>query len=392
MTQVNSVRRRVVRTILSSAILGSGLAQIACTDERSKSTHTIAASDDLSMDEFIRGIPKAESHVHIPGCVTPELLLKLARRNGVDLPYRSTMDVEQFIENSYGPDLSDFIVVLDQIASVLRTDEDYYDTTYDYLSRSAKQNVRYVEAYIGPQFALENGLSVVHQLDGLNAALREAKGDFDIDAQWIMSFRRDRPVDEALEILNEMDWRRHNVVGVALSELDTPNYPQRFKPVFDLANQQGLKRTTHVDVGENDALARIWSAVSDLEVDGRIDHGIDGLDDARFVEYLRESGFTLAVCPTLFFNKSPDDSAYFRGVCDATKFMLDNDLRVTLNTDDPGIFDLNYLADIYQLARSYLDLSETEITTLAKNSFEILWIDQDRKDYYLKMIDSFGQL
>ena len=71
MTQVNSVRRRVVRTILRSAILGSGLAQIACTDERSKSTHTIAASDDLSMDEFIRGIPKAESHDIFPAALHP---------------------------------------------------------------------------------------------------------------------------------------------------------------------------------------------------------------------------------------------------------------------------------------------------------------------------------
>jgi hypothetical protein len=80
-----------------------------------------------------------------------------------------------------------------------------------------------------------------------------------------------------------------------------------------------------------------------------------------------------------FFNKSPEGSAYFRQVCDATKFMLDNDLRVTLNTDDPEIFNLNCLSDIYWSAQEYLGLTKTEITQLAKNSFEILWVDRQKK-------------
>ena len=91
-------------------------------------------------------------------------------------------------------------------------------------------------------------------------------------------------------------------------------------------------------------------------------------------------------------SKSPADSAYFRDVCDATNFMLDNNLKVTLNTDDPGIFDLNYLADIYRLAQSYLGLSKSEISSLARNSFEILWINQGRKDRYLEEIDSYLRL
>jgi len=323
--------------------------------------------------------------------VTPQLLQSLSARNGIELPYETAKDVEQFIANSYGPDLSDFIEVLDQITSVLRTGEDYYDTTYDYLSRSAQQNVKYVEAYFGPQFAIENGLPVSEQLEGMNLALRDARRDFGIDGKWIMSFRRDRAIDEAMAILGQSENHRDNVVGVGLSELDTPAYPQRFKQVFERAHQMGYKCTTHVDVGEADALERVCGAINDLHVDGRIDHGIDGLADGRFVDHIREANITLAICPTLFFNKTPEDSAYFRQVCEATRFMLDNDLRVTLNTDDPGIFDLNYLADIYLLAQQYLGLTKSEVVQLAKNSFEILWIDRKEKDKYLAMIESIGQ-
>jgi adenosine deaminase len=70
--------------------------------------------------------------------------------------------------------------------------------------------------------------------------------------------------------------------------------------------------------------------------------------------------------------------------------MLDNDLRVTLNTDDPGVFNLNYLSDIYLAAQEYIGLTKTEITQFAKNSFEILWIDRQKNASYLKMVESFN--
>jgi len=90
-------------------------------------------------------------------------------------------------------------------------------------------------------------------------------------------------------------------------------------------------------------------------------------------------------------NESPDDSAYIKSVCDAAKLMLDNDLRVTLNTDDQGIFNLNDHADICQLAQPYLRLSMSDIVQLAKNSFEFLCIDPTRKDSYLNKVGMFEQ-
>ena len=385
---MNIRRRRFNQLLLGSTILGSSRLLTGCSAWQREPLATNRLSSNGSMRDFIFKLPKAESHVHLPGCVTPEQLLLLAERNKINLPYDSPSDVEQFIKNSYGPDLSDFITVLDQIASVLRTGEDYYDATYDYLARSARQNVRYVEPYFGPQFAIDNKLHVSEQLDGMNRALRDARSEFGIDGKWIMSFRRDRPVHEAMEILEQMESHRDNIVGVALSELDTPNYMHRFKPVFDRAEQLGYKRTTHVDVGEMDAQNRVWSAVTELKVNGRIDHGIDGLKDKRFVEYLRESNTTLAVCPTLFFGNTPSSSPYFQEVCDAVKFMLDNNLGVTINTDDPGIFSLNYLADIFLLTQEYLDLSRAEVVQLARNSFKILWIDQKSKEDYLALFTS----
>jgi adenine deaminase len=124
-------------------------------------------------------------------------------------------------------------------------------------------------------------------------------------------------------------------------------------------------------------------------VDGRIDHGIDGLVDEAFRNHLIENNMTLAVCPTLFFNKKPADSAYFRDVSKAVKFMLVNNMKVTISTDDPGIFDLNYIGDLFHLVQKEVALTKQEIAQLARNSFEMLWIDDVKKNEYLKMLQPF---
>ena len=356
----------------------------ACSAQQNDGDETV-----LSMADFINQIPKAESHIHLQGCVTPELLLKFASKNNIPLSYKNEQDVENFIENSYGPDLADFVRVLDEISAVLKTEQDFYDTAMDYFKRSSEQNLKYAEIYFDPQPALENGISMPEMMAGMNAARADAIKEYDLDCQWLMSFQRDRSPESAMEVLEFAENSRENIVGVALDDLDTPGYPQRFKAVFDRAHEMGYKRTTHVDVGENNALERVWGAIRDLKVDGRIDHGIDGLVDAEYRNHLIANDMTLAVCPTLFFNKKPEDSAYFRDVSKAIKFLLDNNMRVTLSSDDPGIFDLNYIGDLFHLVQKEVDLTKPEIAKLARNSFEMLWIEDTRKTEYLNMLKPF---
>lgn len=383
-------RRKLNGFLLKSACLGALPipVSIAALSE-DISIVNAGGSTDIEMDQFINDIPKAESHVHLQGCVTPELLLRFAKRNGISLAYRNEKEVESFIENSYGPDLSDFIRLLNEISLVLKTEDDIYDTALDYFKRSSRQNVKYAEVYFDPQPVLDNGLSMPAMMNAMNTARGDAAKEYDIDSKWIMSFHRDRSPQSALSVLALAEHSRENIVGVALDNLDTPNYPERFKGVFDRAHDLGYKRTTHVDVGEQSAIDRVWGAINALGVDGRIDHGIDGLVDERFRSYIKNNEIALAVCPTLFFNKKPRDSAYFREVCDSVRFMLDNDMRVTLNTDDPGIFSLNYAGDIYKLVQKQIHLTHSEVIQLARNSFEMLWMDDARKETYLTMLKPF---
>lgn len=341
-----------------------------------------------TMKNFIFDIPKAETHVHVQGCVTPELMLRFAERNKISLSYQTPEEVRAHIATCPG-DLSAFIQILNEVSAVLRTEQDYYETTLDYLIRSAQQNVKFAEMYFDPQPGLDFGLSLGDMLSGMNAARDKALIEHGIDSQWIMSFNRDRSAESAMEVLSMAENQRQNVVAVGLDHQDTPGYPERFKPVFDRAAEMGFKRTSHVDLYEDNAVDRVWGAVKSLNVDGRIDHGIDGLQDSAFCEHMAQSRLGLAVTPTLFFEEDPDSSDYFKDVCNAVRFMLDNNLKVTVSTDDPGIFGMNYESDTIHLVQQQIGLTKEEVLRLARHSFEILWIDDERKQAYLDMLAPF---
>jgi adenosine deaminase len=75
--------------------------------------------DDLG--GFIAGLPKAELHIHIEGSLEPEMMLALAGRNGVVLPYR---DVEAVRAAYRFGDLQDFLDLYYRGMSVLRHEQD----------------------------------------------------------------------------------------------------------------------------------------------------------------------------------------------------------------------------------------------------------------------------
>ena len=76
-------------------------------------------------------VPKAELHVHLEGTAPPELIARIAERNGVTIPDGMLGDDGRF----HYHDFLHFLRTYDLAASVIRTAEDYRDITYEYLVR-----------------------------------------------------------------------------------------------------------------------------------------------------------------------------------------------------------------------------------------------------------------
>ena len=89
------------------------------------------------MDDFLRGLPKAELHIHIEGTLEPELMFAIARRNGVHLRFA---DVEEARRAYQFQDLQSLLDIYYEGAGVLRAEEDFFELTAAYLERASARS------------------------------------------------------------------------------------------------------------------------------------------------------------------------------------------------------------------------------------------------------------
>src|SRR4051812_9753657 len=93
---------------------------------------------------FIAQLPKAELHIHIEGSLEPEMMLALAERNGVTLPYAGVEAVRAAYR--FG-NLQDFLDLYYRGMSVLRHEQDFYDLAMAYFRKASSQSVRHAEIF-----------------------------------------------------------------------------------------------------------------------------------------------------------------------------------------------------------------------------------------------------
>ena len=189
-------------------------------------------------------MPKAELHVHVEGTLEPEMRLRLAERNGVELPYRTADELAASYEYR---DLSSFLALYFSGMDVLRTEQDFFDLTLAYLQRVHAQNVVYTEMHFDPQAHTSRGIGFDTVITGIRRAQEAAQDDLGIRSQLILGILRDMSAESAMEALAESlpykDW----IVGVGLDSDEKGNPPVKFREVFERARAEGYRLTMHCD-------------------------------------------------------------------------------------------------------------------------------------------------
>ncbi len=308
---------------------------------------------------LLQAMPKAELHIHIEGSLEPELIFKLAQRNGVQLPYAN----EAAMRAAYAfTDLQSFLDLYYAGASVLLHEQDFYDMAWAYFEKAAADHVVRAELFFDPQTHTARGVPMAAVIEGLSRACRDAQAQLNISADLILCFLRHLPEADALLTLEAaLPWRAH-LIGVGLDSSEVGNPPENFSRVFAKARALGLHVVAHA--GEEGPPAYIWSALKDLKVE-RIDHGVQAIHDAKLMAYLAQQQTPLTVCPLsnlklCVFNQLRDHNL---------GQMLEAGLCVTINSDDPAYFG-GYLNDNYLQTFAALHLGAQQAYKLAANSIE----------------------
>lgn len=279
----------------------------------------------------------AELHVHLEGSVNPDSLGIHHVRTG---------------------DFAGFLQLFKAIAERLATPEDYANITASLLDRLAGESIEYAEV------TLSAGVVLWKQQDlhAIYRAIREAcLSRPDVYVKWCFDAVRQFGAEAAMRVAEiAAEFRDEGVVsfGIGGDELRGP--AELFEGVFAFARRKGLRLTAHA--GETDGPDSIWSA---LRIGAeRIGHGIRAIDDPLLVKHLRDANIPLEICIT---------SNLATGVVKKledhpVRELFDAGVPITLNTDDPGIFDTT-LAREFQIARETFGFSEHELKLIAANAY-----------------------
>jgi adenosine deaminase len=319
-------------------------------------------------------MPKAELHIHIEGSLEPELIFELAQRNGVSLAYPT---VEALRQAYAFTDLQSFLDIYYAGASVLLTEQDFYDMTAAYLRRAQADNVRHAEIFFDPQTHTARGVAFDTVIEGIWRACQDSP----VSASLIMCFLRHLPEEEALATLEQALPFRDKIIGVGLDSSELGHPPEKFARVFERARQLGLHLVAHA--GEEGPPAYIESALDVLHVE-RIDHGVRCLDDAGLVQRLVREQMALTVCPLSNIKLRVFDVMGEHNL----RRLLDAGLAATVNSDDPAYFG-GYVNDNYLAAFEALPLDVSHARQLARNSFAAAFLEPEQKRAYLNEVDRF---
>jgi adenosine deaminase len=326
------------------------------------------ATMDPTTSDFIRGLPKAELHIHIEGSLEPELIFALAKRNGVKLAYDSV----EALRAAYAfTNLQTFLDIYYAGASVLLTEQDFFDMAWAYFERAKADGVIHAELFFDPQTHTERGVSIGTVIAGLKRACDRAQSALGIRAKLIPCFLRHLSEDDAIATLEAAKPHLADIIGVGLDSSEVGHPPEKFARVFAMARELGLRAVAHA--GEEGPPEYIWSALDLLQVE-RIDHGVRALEDERLMQRLIGSGMALTVCPLsnvkLCVYKQLADHNLGR--------MLERGVRVTINSDDPAYFG-GYLHQNYIETADALGLSRDQLVVLARNSLEAAFTDASER-------------
>ena len=329
--------------------------------------------------EFIKKTPKAELHLHIEGTLEPDLLIKLAKRNNIQIPFANVDEVKSAYNFS---NLESFLNIFYQGSKVLIKEQDFFDLAWAYTLKCKENNVVHAEIFFDPQTHTNRGINFDVVINGIYKALLKANKEFGLTSKIIMCFLRHLDEASAFKILNQALVHKDKIVGVGLDSSEIGHPPRKFERVFNKAIAKGFLTVAHA--GEEGPSKYIWEALDLLKVK-RIDHGVQCFHDEKLVVKLRNDQIPLTICPLsnvklCVFEKLEDHNL---------KRLLDKGLMVTVNSDDPSYFG-GYLNRNMIDCQKALNLSMEDVKKLTVNSFKSSFLNIDKKKKWIDQINNLS--
>ncbi|MFB3814532.1 MAG: adenosine deaminase [Terriglobales bacterium] len=324
---------------------------------------------------FVRALPKAELHLHLEGAIEPETLVELARNHG------QALDPEDVRRAYHYTDFTGFLLCFRTITKYLETPDDYEIVTYRLMERLAAENVKHAEVYVAVGTCLYWGRSFEEIFQGLERGRERGERDFGVSLYWIFDAVRHFGAEAAMCVAERAVKLKHrdSVVGFGIGGDERRAAPELFRDVYEYAASHGLRLTCHA--GETVGPDSVWGALHALRTE-RIGHGTTCWQDPQLLAYLLDAQVPIEVSVS-----SNVRTGCVRGLEQhPLRQYFDLGLLVTLNTDDPAMFETT-IGREYQIAQDVFGFTDEQLKRLAMNSFAASFLPDEKKREYLRLFD-----
>jgi len=350
--------------------------------------HTSAMSGVSQVSRaWLRRLPKAELHLHLEGTVSPETLVELSRRSSLGAPALDLVEAEKLYQYT---DFSGFMLAFKAVTARLRTAEDFELITYRMMAQLAAQGVVHAEVYVSVgvvyywrKAELEADPLIFDRIfRGMEAGRVRGERDFGVSVYWIFDAVRHFGVEEAARVFSkaaELRAEFPSVIGIGIGGDERRTGAEPFQELYAEARDAGLRLTAHA--GETVGAESIWAALN-IGAE-RIGLGLTAIEDPDLMEVLAERQIPIEIC----MSSNLRTGCCVPMVLHPVRSYFDAGLMITLNSDDPAMFESD-LEGEYLLAQREFGFSAEHLRELAANSFEASFLPAEAKVKYLQRIDA----
>ncbi len=334
-------------------------------------------SEERSVWQTIRELPKAELHVHLDGSLRPRTVLDLADEHGVELPERDPERLADYLYVRNAENLEDYLARFEVTTSVMQHAGTLERVAYELCEDAARENVRYLEIRYSPILLTEEGLPLPETVEAPLRGIERARNDHGVEAKLIICGIRNMDPDVSRDLADlAIAFKDRGVVAFDLAGAEY-NYPaKKHKNAFYMVRNANVNATIHA--GEAYGPESIHQALHYCGAH-RIGHGTRLYEDEELTRYVRDHRIPLEICLTSNVQTRAVDSFEEHPV----RGYFDRGLVVSLHTDN-RLMSQTTVSDEYYRAWKYLDFDLEEIGDMVIAGFRSAFLERDDKKEILE--------
>lgn len=319
-------------------------------------------------------MPKVELHRHLELALRKETILEIAPDHGFDMTKPGAYE-HHFVIQEPMKDLGSVLHKFLDTQKLLSSPEILERIAYEACEDAHHEGIKILELRYAPTFVqLDHDMSFQTIHDAFVKGCNRAETDFNMAVGLVCILQRILGVEVAEKVTDFAIANKQTFVGLDLADNEVGFEAAPYAACFQKAKKAGLNITVHAgEASEKDSEQNVIVSIDQLGAT-RIGHGIQIIRNEDVIKHVIKNNVVLEVCPksnwltsaVTDYKQHPINKLKEKGV------------KVTVNSDDPGIFESSLLVE-YDILEKHLGWTKKDFEEANNIAANASFIPKEKK-------------